>query len=162
MRVVADSNVSVSALNFGGAAEGVLALARAGAVTLFVSSPILDEVDEVRIKKFDWSIRSAQDAIAAIRGFTTVARPREVLRVIIDDDPDNRILECAVEAGAEAVITGDHDLRQLGTFRSIRIVSLRHFLEEQEPQAGPRSDTQGQQPGAGPPPRLGAGPRGRR
>lgn len=162
MRAVADTNVYISALNFGGAAEDVLALARAGAVTLFVSSPILDEVDEVRIRKFVWSTRSAQDVIAAIRGFTTVVRPREVLRIIVHDNPDNRVLECAVEAEAEAVITGDHDLRQLGTFRSIRIVSPRHFLEEQERQAGPRSDTQDQQPGAGPPRRLGAGPRGRR
>src|SRR3989304_5713547 len=95
---------------------------RAGAVTLFVPSPILDEVERVLIKTFDWPTRSAKDAIAAIRGFTTVVRPREVLRVIVHDEPDNRILECAVEAGAEAVITGDHDLRQLGTFRSIRIV----------------------------------------
>ena len=141
MRAVADSNVYVSALNFGGAAEDVLALARAGAVTLFVSSPILDEVERVLIKTFDWSTRSAKDAIAAIRGFTTVVRPREVLRVIVHDEPDNRILECAVEAGAEAVITGDHDLRQLGTFRNIRILNRRHFLEEQEGHAGPRSDT---------------------
>ena len=162
MRAVADSNVYTSALNFGGAAEDVLALARAGAVTLFVSSPILDEVDEVLSRKFAWSTRSAQDAIAAIRGFTTVVRPKEVLRVIGDDDPDNRILACAVEAGAEAGLMGDHDLRQLGTFRSIRIVGPRHFLEEQERQAGPKSDTQDQQPGAGPPRRLGAGPRDRR
>lgn len=95
----------------------------------------------VHLKKFEWSTGSAKDAIAAIRGFTTVVRPKEVLRVIGDDDPDNRILACAVEAGAEAVITGDHDLRQLGTFRSIRPVSPRHLLEEQERQAGPRSDT---------------------
>ena len=80
MRAVADSNVYVSALNFGGAAEDVLALARAGAVTLFVSSPILDEVERVLIKTFDWSTRSAKDAIAAIRGFTTVVRPKEAAR----------------------------------------------------------------------------------
>ena len=42
--------------------------------------------------------------------------------VYINDDPDNRILECAVEAGANVVITGDHDLRQLGAFRNIRIL----------------------------------------
>ena len=141
MRAVADTNVYISALNFGGTAEGVLALARAGTVTLFVSSPILDEVEGVLIKKFDWSTRSAKDAIAAIRGFTTVVRPKEMLRVIVDDDPDNRIHECAVEAGANVVITGDHDLRQLGAFRNIRILSPRQFLEEQERQAGPGSDT---------------------
>lgn len=90
MRAVADTNVYISALDFGGAADSVLALARAGTVTLFAN-----------------------------------------------DDPDNRILECAVESAGQAVITGDHDLRQLGTFRSIRILSPREFLDEQEPQAGP-------------------------
>ena len=80
MRVVADINVYISALNFGGSAEDVLALARAGAVTLCVSSPILDEVEGVLVKKFDWSTRSAEDAIAAIGGFTTVVRPKEAAR----------------------------------------------------------------------------------
>jgi putative PIN family toxin of toxin-antitoxin system len=141
VRAVADTNVYISALNFGGTAEGVLALARAGTVTLFVSSSILDEVEGSLIKKFEWSARSARDAITAIRGFTTVVRPREVVRVIVNDDPDNRILECAVEARADVVITGDHDLRQLGAFRNIRIQSPRQFLEEQKRQADPGLDT---------------------
>ena len=136
MRAVADTNVYISALNFGGTAEEVLALARAGSVTLFVSAPILEEVEGVLIKKFAWSARSAGDAIAAIRGFATVVSPRETLRIILHDDPDNRILECAVEAAADAVLTGDHDLLQLGTFRSIRILSPRQFLEERNRQAG--------------------------
>ena len=62
-------------------------------------------------------------------------------KVYINDDPDNRILECAVEAGANVVITGDHDLRQLGAFRNIRILSPRQFLEEQKRQTRPGSDT---------------------
>ena len=52
MRAVADTNVYISALNFGGTAEEVLALGRAEVVELFVSPSILKEIEGVLIRKF--------------------------------------------------------------------------------------------------------------
>lgn len=99
MRAVADTNVFISALNFGGIAEEVLALARARAVQLFISPPILDEIGGVLIRKFRWSSKRAHEAVAAIQEFAELVRPTERVRVITEDEPDNRILECALEAG---------------------------------------------------------------
>jgi putative PIN family toxin of toxin-antitoxin system len=126
---VADSNVYISALNFGGIAEEVLTLGRAQKVQLFVSPPILIEVEGVLIRKFRWSAKRARQAIAAIKDFAQVIRPKEIITLINEDEPDNRILECAVEANAEVVITGDEHLRQLKTFRGMPIVSPGEFLE---------------------------------
>ncbi|MBI5572562.1 MAG: putative toxin-antitoxin system toxin component, PIN family, partial [Desulfomonile tiedjei] len=42
--------------------------------------------------------------------------------------PDNRILECAVAAQADVVVTGDHHLLALKTFEGIPIVRLADFL----------------------------------
>jgi predicted nucleic acid-binding protein len=48
-----------------------------------------------------------------------------------DDQADNRILECALEAQAQVIITGDDDLLRLKRFESIRILTPRAFLDSE-------------------------------
>lgn len=129
MRTVADTNVYISALNFGGTAEGVLALARAGAIQLFVSPPILKEIEGVLTRKFRWSATRARQAVAAIQEFAELVRPREPVHLITEDEPDNRILECALAVNAEVLVTGDQHLRKLKSFRAVAIMSPAEFLE---------------------------------
>ena len=106
LRTVADTNVYISALNFGGAADEVLALGRRNAVAIYISPPILKEIEGVLVRKFNWSAASAREACTAIRAFTRLVRPQEKLDVIKEDEPDNRILECAVEANARVIVSG--------------------------------------------------------
>jgi len=47
---------------------------------------------------------------------------------LLKDDPDNRILECAVAGRADFIVTGDRELMELKEFERIRIVSLRSYL----------------------------------
>jgi predicted nucleic acid-binding protein len=56
--------------------------------------------------------------------------------VITEDEPDNRILECALEGDAAVIISGDHHLRRLETFRGIPIMTPRQFLDVHHPQQG--------------------------
>ena len=126
---VADTNVYISALNFGGIADEVLALAKAKVIFLFISPPILKEIREVLIRKFNWSPQRIQEALAAIEAFTELVHPKEKLDVIQDDEPDNRILECALEAQAHFVVSGDKHLQKLRTFRGVTIFSPRELLE---------------------------------
>jgi len=53
--------------------------------------------------------------------------PRRRLRVV-QDDADNRILECALAGRAEAILTGDKALLALKSFRDIPVVTLRAYL----------------------------------
>lgn len=46
-----------------------------------------------------------------------------------DDPDDDRILECAVAAGAQVLVSGDKHLLRLGAFEGIRIVPVAEFLE---------------------------------
>ena len=55
-------------------------------------------------------------------------KPRQKLRVV-KDDPDNRVLECAVAGRADAIVTGDNALLGLREYRGVRIVGLREYLE---------------------------------
>ncbi len=120
-RAVFDSNVLVAAYNWpGGVADHAYLLARRGVVGLHVSPFILDEVGRVLREKFGWEEDRIERAVAQIR---RVARglyePAESVDVIQDDPTDNRILECAVAAGAGFIVTGDKKhLLPLGSFRA--------------------------------------------
>ena len=54
-------------------------------------------------------------------------RPRTRVKVLADD-PDNRVLECAVAGNAEVIVTGDHALLSLGSHGTDSIISLRDYL----------------------------------
>jgi len=120
-RIVADTNIYISALNFSGKADEVLALGRAG--------PILDEIGGVLARKFRWSATRVREARAAIGDFTVLVHPREPVSVVRGDEADNRILECALAAGADAIVTGDHHLLELRRFGGVRITTPREFLD---------------------------------
>jgi putative PIN family toxin of toxin-antitoxin system len=49
--------------------------------------------------------------------------PRLTLRVVPEDDDDNRILECAVAGNAGLVVSGDYHLRKLKSYHGIGIVT---------------------------------------
>jgi predicted nucleic acid-binding protein len=51
---------------------------------------------------------------------------------VLDDDPDNRILECALTGRAEGIVTGDRALLSLGDYEGMRIMSLRVYLGTSE------------------------------
>ena len=51
---------------------------------------------------------------------------------IVGDEPDNRVLECVTEGGAELIVTGDKAMLRLGRFRGVEILSLRAFLNRLE------------------------------
>jgi predicted nucleic acid-binding protein len=44
---------------------------------------------------------------------------------VVKDEPDNRVLECALAGRAEAIVTGDHALLALREYKSVRLISLR-------------------------------------
>jgi putative PIN family toxin of toxin-antitoxin system len=129
IRIVLDTNVIVSALVFGGVPRGVLELAEAGQCELFYSKPIQTEVRRVLAEKFDWPQAMLQAALPVLWGMGTLVVPRTTLNAVPADPDDNRILECAAEARAQAIISGDHHLLDLQNYKSIPIVTPRQFLE---------------------------------
>ena len=95
---------------------------------LFISQPIIEELLRVLDNKFNWSA-AALDAVSGwIARNCQVVAPVETLSVLADE-PDNRILECAVAADADLIVTGDRQMLTLGNFRHIRIVTLADYLE---------------------------------
>ena len=56
-----------------------------------------------------------------------------VMLAVLADKPDNRILECAAEAGSEFIITEDKAMLRLGQHAGIQIVRVGDFLRELQP-----------------------------
>jgi len=124
----ADTNIYISALNFGGQPLRFLDLVRAGAIRLDISEPILAEVLRVLRDKFRWDEDKVRDAETLIAGFTHRSVPTQTLDIIREDPPDNRILECAVEAQSDVIISGDGDLLRLRQYGAIPIMKVSDFL----------------------------------
>lgn len=130
MRVVFDTNIYISAfITRGGRGEAALLRAIEGKVDLFTSLPILTETARKLREKFRWDDLHITAAVRHIAAVATVVRPEKRLAVLADE-PDNRILECAVEARAELIVTGDRHLLELKEYEGIGIVTLAGFLAE--------------------------------
>jgi len=128
MKVVFDTNVFVSAFIVpGGKGEEALLLALRRKVDLFTSVPILTETTRILRTKFDQPERDILAALKQISRASTILRPARTVSVL-EDLPDNRILECAVSAQADLVVTGDHHLLSLKEFEGIPLVRLADFL----------------------------------
>ena len=127
-RVVFDTNILVSALVFPGG-QGEAALRRIIDQTnqLVLSRPIVDELLDVLSRKFARDAEELAHVAVFITELATVVAPKRRLHVV-KDEPDNRILECAVAGRAEAIVTGDKALLALKLFRKTRILSLREYI----------------------------------
>ena len=128
-KATADTNILISALVFrrGKPAE-LLRMALEGEISLTVSQAILDEMADVLSRKFSASPEEVAEATIIVRQAARVVTPSVQLDVIKEDPPDNRVLECAVTAGSDFIVTGDKDLLRLGRYDAIRIVTVADFL----------------------------------
>jgi putative PIN family toxin of toxin-antitoxin system len=128
MKVVFDSNVFVSALIFPGCkGEDAFLLAHRRRVELYSSVPILTETARVLRTKFQQPEKDVATALKLIGRASTIVRPSRKVTVL-EDTSDNRILECAVTAQADLIVTGDHHLLRLREFEGIPIVRLADLL----------------------------------
>ena len=131
MRVVFDTNILVSALVFpGGRGEAALQRIIDEHDQLVLSKPILDELLGILARKFARDAEELARVAVLFSALATFVTPRRRLRVV-KDDPDNRVLECALTGRVEAIVTGDRALLALGDFRGMRLLSLREFLDGQ-------------------------------
>lgn len=130
LRVVLDTNVIVSALIADGPPRQVVERCRSMDAVLVVSDAILSELAEVMRRKFGWSAGQVAVLLQELRSFALVVAPARPVDRIDDDPADNRVLECALEAQADAIVSGDtRHLQPLMFFDGIPILSPAAFVE---------------------------------
>ena len=128
INVTADTNIYISALQFGGVPGQFLLAARRRRFELAISSPILNETQRVLHEKFSWTDEMRQLAASRLSRITTLVHPTRTLSVIVEDPDDDRILECAVAARSQFIVSGDNHLLRLGSHDGIQIIKVADFL----------------------------------
>ena len=136
MRVVLDTNVLISGLNFPGNARAVLDLARRGRFEWYLSPFIFREVEGVLTRKFGWDEAMTARAVAMLRDAATMIEPVRrppAIETSEASEADSRSLECAAAACADYLVTGDRrHLLPLGEHAGVRIVNAPRFLSSLE------------------------------
>jgi len=129
MRVVFDTNIFISALVIPGSlAEKAVSRIMEGQDELILSTDIIKEVLSVLSSKFGREREALSHVAVFLLDLGKRVKPDQRIRVL-KDEPDNRILECAVFGRAELIVTGDKEMLRLKEYGGIKITSLRDYLE---------------------------------
>jgi uncharacterized protein len=128
MRIVVDTNVIVSALVFGGLPRRVFEMVESGRCEFCYSAEIENETRRVLRDKFGWDEQRLERYLPVLWGLGERVTPRLRVNAVREDPDDNRILECALAAGADMIVSGDGHLLKLTAFEGITILAPREFL----------------------------------
>lgn len=136
LQAVLDTNVFVSSLLSKSGLRGkILDAWRAGQYLLITSPPIMAEIKAVlespRIsKKYLITPGDVEQLITLLEKDAVVVPGHADVEGAIPQDPkDEMFLVCAVEAGADLIVNGDHHLLDLTEYRGIPILSVDQFAE---------------------------------
>lgn len=75
------------------------------------------------------SPRTSRTPAKALRNLCQVVESVEHLRVVFRDADDDRVLECAMAGAADFIVTGDRHLLDLGSYQTVRIVTVRQLMD---------------------------------
>lgn len=133
MRVVADTNILVSGFLWGGPPRRIMDAARTNRIELFTTQVLLEEFEEVLYRpkfaeRFRRINRSIVQFIGDYEALATLVEPEAIDFTVEDDQDDDAVLSCAAAAHAKAIVSGDHHLLELGSFRGIPILTATQFL----------------------------------
>jgi len=130
-KVVLDTNVLISAIAFKGKPREVFNKVLKGQMQLAISEDILNEMEGVLSgKKFRYPKGIIRSILNALEDLAEFVIPQKEVKRIKKDPNDNRILECAVEAEADFIISGDNHLLELKQYKNIRIITPSDYLKE--------------------------------
>ena len=122
MKVVLDTNTLVSAIGWSGPPQKILNACLQGKFELYISQALLEEFIRVISRPKLKVIAQHPDLpliLSWLYQLSHIVRTNIVISVIKKDSADNRVLECAVEAGAEVIVSGDKHLLALDAFQGI-------------------------------------------
>ena len=128
LRIVLDTNVVVSGLlHQKGAPAAILDAATSKRFRCHISEFLLDEYREVLTREYlGLDQRRAARFIGDLREVAIFVVPRKKVAVARDPD-DDRAMKCALEAGADFIVTGN--IRDFpAQFHGVRVVTPRDFL----------------------------------
>ena len=130
MKIVVDTNVVISGVFFGGNPRRIVEAIVKGSINAYATAEIVDEYMEIidsmitrKQGKLSLSILSPLfSSLKVIEGKTQIA--------VCRDPDDDKFLECAVDAKALYIVSGDNDLLDITAYDGIQIITAKEFCEK--------------------------------
>lgn len=101
-------------------------------ITVVTSDGILEEVERALARPY-FAKRIGQPErtsyAAFLRREAVIVAPRTVVSAVPADPDDDAVLAAAIDGGVRYLVTGDHQLLELGTYRGVDIVRPRELME---------------------------------
>lgn len=127
MKIVIDTNVLISGVFFGGFPRKILGSIVSGIFTACATVAIIDEYEEI-----------VQEMIDRKQGYinknilTPLIKTLEIIEPISDikicrDPDDDKFINCAKDAHALYIVSGDKDLLVLEQYDNIQIITAKEF-----------------------------------
>lgn len=129
LKVIIDTNVFISGIptKSGNPSKILKIWKRERRYQLFITEEIIREILKV-MNRLDFPLEIIKDWDRILRKNAILVIPTRKIKVIKEDPSDNKFLECAIESGADYIISGDKRLKDLGQFEEIKILSVTKFL----------------------------------
>jgi len=131
MRVVLDTNVLISATQWpDSAARKVLRRLYSEGVKIFTSAEILAELAKVLIRDFDYDEEQVGALLSRLLAFVHIVKVSRNVKVVVEDPEDDKVINCALDCGADVILTYDRHLLKLNWYEKIKIVKPEVVWEE--------------------------------
>ena len=129
MKVVADTMIWVSYCTLkDGFRYRLIERARSQGVRLFVSEYILDELCQTLVEDLELTRRySSLARKAVLRSAKLVSLPSSIQRFVPGDANDDPIVQTALSAKADYLVTADREILKLKKVRSLQIITASDF-----------------------------------
>lgn len=127
MKVFFDTCVYAAEALLGAGAAQMLAATQRAPWRIVVSDYLLDELDRVLVVKLGFSNRLAQLSRRRIVRRSMLVEVPASRHAVPRDPADSPILQAALAAGADYLVTNDAELLALNPYESLRIVSMADY-----------------------------------
>lgn len=125
--IVIDSGIWISAIEFGGTPSAAIELA-VQIDDLAICTEIENEVLRILEEKFGRNRESIRSRIAPFWNSALRIQITGSVKGVCRDPGDDPILECAIKARANVLISGDKDLLSLKSYERVHILTAREFI----------------------------------
>jgi len=132
VRIVIDTNVLISAIFWTGKPKQLLNKVRCRKVIYLTSEDLLDELRDILVRKdkpFKLSEGEAERVVTGIRELGEIVQTHSQV-TFFQDERDNHVIECAIDGGAEYIVSGDLHLLELKSFKGVKIITVSDFFSE--------------------------------
>ena len=125
-----DTNVLVSGTLFGGVPGSIINAAVDRRFTLALSPAILSEYENVLSRsKFGLAADAVEVLVRDMESQAFVVYPTKRHQIVAEDPDDDAIIDCAVQAKADVIVSGDGYLTELKQIEGIPVVTPARFIE---------------------------------